>query len=164
MWRKGFATNAAVAATDSFARVDRELERFRTGARATELDTTGWVTQQWQRFLGGLGGISQERLAELDAAFAFSRAGNSEVLCDWLLVAIAADYQPAYPALERFLLRVGRRKFLRPIYVELAKTEEGLAWARGVYARARPGYHAVSRNSIDQVLGWTAAGAAVPSR
>ena len=142
-----------------------ELERFAQGVPAGELDTKGWVTQQWLHFLGALpADLPAARFGELDAAMRFTESGNSEVFSAWAVKAIAAGYAPVRPALERFLLRVGRRKFLRPIYVELAKTEEGLAWARGVYARARPGYHAVSRNSIDQVLGWTAAGAAISSR
>jgi hypothetical protein len=143
------------ASTESFAKVDRELERFGSGTRAADLVTAGWVTQQWQRLLGNLGDTSKERLAELDAAFGFSRSGNSEVLCDWLLIAIAADYEPAYPALEKFLTSMGRRKFLRPLYTALAKSPAGLERAKAIYTRARPSYHPVSRASIDPIVGWS---------
>ncbi len=34
-----------------------------------------------------------------------------------------------------------------------AATEDGLAFARDVYARARPGYHSTTRAAIDAVLG-----------
>jgi hypothetical protein len=33
------------------------------------------------------------------------------------------------------------------------KTPEGKEWAKRVYAKARPGYHAVSINTIDEMLG-----------
>ena len=72
-------------------------------------------------------------------------------------MAIRSGYEPAYPTLRAFLTSVGRRKFLRPLYTELAKSQEGLVWARQVYAEARAGYHAISRNTIEQLLDWDAA-------
>ena len=85
----------------------------------------------------------------------FSRLSNAlDSPVYWLELAIATDYAPAYPALERFLTGMGRRKFLRPLYTELAKTPAGLARAKAIYAKARPGYHAVSRGTIDTILGW----------
>ena len=69
-------------------------------------------------------------------------------------MAIRSGYEPAYPALREFLTSVGRRKFLRPLYTELAKTEAGLAWAREAYAEARPGYHTIARNTVDELLDW----------
>jgi leukotriene-A4 hydrolase len=49
---------------------------------------------------------------------------------------------------------MGRRKFLKPLYTELAKTPEGLEFARNVYKKARPTYHSVSVNTIDEILKW----------
>jgi leukotriene-A4 hydrolase len=146
--------NAVVTESAALAKVDHELGRLRAGALAADLETEGWVTQQWQRFLRGLEKSSKERLADLDAVFAFTRSGNAEILNDWFQLAIAADYEPAYPALERFLTGMGRRKFLRPLYTELAKTPAGLARAKAIYAKARPGYHPVSRGTIDAIVGY----------
>ena len=56
--------------------------------------------------------------------------------------------------MEEFLIRVGRRKFLEPIYEELAKSEEGLAFANRVYEKARPNYHSISYQTIDDILDW----------
>ena len=93
-------------------------------------------------------------MAELDAAFRLTRSGNSEILSDWLLLAIKRRYAAADERLAEFLLTCGRRKFLKPLYTELAKTEEGKQKARAIYARARPRYHAVATGTIDQILGW----------
>jgi hypothetical protein len=38
--------------------------------------------------------------------------------------------------------------------MKLAETPEGLAFARRVYAMARPGYHAITQQGIDVVLKW----------
>ena len=104
------------------------------------------MTQQWQHFLRNLPPtLDPARLAELDAAFHFTASGNAEILADWFQKAIAASYQPAYPALERFLVAVGRRKFLMPLYGALARTPAGRTLALRIYAQARPGYHPVTQ-------------------
>jgi UDP-N-acetylmuramyl tripeptide synthase len=65
---------------------------------------------------------------------------------------IAAKYEPAYPAIESYLMTIGRRFLVRPIYIDLAKTPEGLEFARQVYKKARPGYHPMTQTGIDLVL------------
>ena len=56
------------------------------------------------------------------------------------------------PATERFLTEQGRRKFLRPLYEDLMKTEWGKAEAKRIYARARPLYHSVSTGTLDAIV------------
>ena len=149
----GLPDDVPTSESDAMVRVDHELERFSAGTPAAELATTGWVTQQWLHFLHALPeGLSEERLADLDRAFGFTETGNAEVLFRWLLVAIREGFSPAYPRLEDFLVTVGRRKFLQPLYEALVKTEDGRARAREIYARARPRYHAVSSGSIDPIV------------
>ena len=148
----GLPPGIAEPKSPAFGKVDAELARLAAGTPAGELVTTGWVTQQWQQFLRNLPPpqpVAAARLAELDAAFHFTDSGNAEILVDWFQRAIAANYRPAYPAIERFLLSVGRRKFIGPLYFALSRTPEGLAFAREVYSRARPGYHPLAQISLD---------------
>jgi len=156
-WIYGPGLPAGIAAPSSpaFQKVDAELARLAAGTPPAQLATAGWVTQQWQQFLRNLPGpapVATERLAALDAAFDFTGSGNAEIAVDWFQRAIAAGYKPAYPAIERFLLSVGRRKFIGPLYASLAKTPNGLAFAREVYTRARPGYHPLAQLSLDGLL------------
>ncbi len=149
----GLPAGAANPQSPAFARVDVELARLAAGTPAASLVTARWVTQQWQHFLRNLPPTTDPaRLAEVDAAFHFTASGNAEILADWFLRAIVASYRPAYPALERFLVSVGRRKFLMPLYGALARTPEGLALAQRIYAQARPGYHPVAQVSLDGLL------------
>jgi leukotriene A-4 hydrolase/aminopeptidase len=151
----GLPPSALEVKSEALAKVDRQVERFAAGTPAAELATEGWSTHEWLRFLDRLpADLPKARFVDLDAAFGFTRSGNSEILASWFVRAIRADYEPAYPAIEKFLVRVGRRKFLSPIYRELAKTPAGLERAKAIYAKARPGYHAVSRGTIDQMLDW----------
>jgi aminopeptidase N len=151
----GLPADAPTPSSDLFAAVDRTLAAFRGGQAAKDLDTNGWVTQQWLRFLGGLGDANAEQLAQLDAAFQFTRTGNSEILCAWLVQAIRSDYRAVDRRLELFLQTVGRRKFLKPIYEALLQRPDGKARALAIYQRARPRYHAVSQGTLDAMLGYT---------
>jgi hypothetical protein len=94
-------------------------------------------------------------MSELDEAFHFSKNHNAQVIQSWYIVAIASNYAPAFPRMEHYLIEVGRRWLVKPLYEELAKTEEGLALARKIYARARPGYHAITAGTIDGILKWS---------
>ena len=67
-------------------------------------------------------------------------------------MAVRGGYEPAYPRLQDFLTSVGRRKFLKPLYTELAKTDEGKRRALAIYEKARSRYHPISAATIDEVL------------
>jgi aminopeptidase N len=149
----GIPPNATQPTAAAFDAVDGAVRRFAAGTPASQLDTKGWDTQQWLRFLGGLPeGVSAAQIADLDRAFGLSTSGNSEILFAWLRIAIRHHYEPAVPALEHFLTSQGRRKFLRPLYDDLMKTSWGPAIARRVYQQARPTYHAVSVATLDTIV------------
>lgn len=151
----GLPANAPVIRSERFAAVDREVEQFKAGTPPSQLNSAGWTTHEWLHFIRNLPKpLSLEQMARLDETFHFTRSGNSEILFAWLMRAIESRYQPAYPALERFLTSMGRRKFLKPLYEELAKTPEGRDMAVRIYRLARPTYHAVSRGTIDEILKW----------
>ncbi len=149
----GLPRGIAEPKSPAFAKVDAELARLAAGTSPGNLTTASWVTQQWQHFLRNLPEpLDSARLTALDAAFHFTESGNAEIAVDWFQRAIAAGYRPAFPAIERFLVKVGRRKFIGPLYQSLSRTPEGLAFAREVYGKARPGYHPLAQLSLDQLL------------
>lgn len=151
----GLPADAVQPQSDSFAKVEAEIARWVAGTPAKDLATKGWTTFHWMHFLRHLPEeLREEQLAELDKAFGFTANGNAEVLSAWLEVCIRSDYDPAYDRLDQFLTTVGRRKFLMPLYTELAKTEKGRVMAQSIYAAARPNYHSVSVRSIDELLAW----------
>ncbi len=116
-------------------------------------ETRHWVTQQWLRFLHALPQpLTNEQMRDLDGRFGFTGSGNSEILCAWLERAIASGYTPADARLEEFLLGIGRRKFLKPLYEALCKTEAGRVRAKAIYERARPRYHAVATRTLDPIV------------
>ncbi|MFT5480788.1 MAG: leukotriene-A4 hydrolase, partial [Bacteroidia bacterium] len=149
----GLPSNVKMPESSELDRVEVQIQRFKKGAStAPELDTSAWTAHHWLYFLRGLGVLNVQQVTDLDQTFKLSNSGNSEILCDWFQKCIPVNYQPAYPNMKEFLVRVGRRKFLTPIYSELIKTTEGRAWAKDVFAIAKKGYHSVSINSIEELF------------
>jgi len=151
----GLPENCPKVESGEFAQVEAQIAAWEKGAPAKSLETENWTTQHWLHFLRKLPRpMNQEQMADLDQAFNFTKTGNSEKLNVWLLHAIGNQYEPAYPALENFLIGMGRRKFLSPLYGQLAQTPEGLEMGREIYKKARSSYHLISRNTIDGILKW----------
>ena len=156
IYEPGLPSNVARVESDAFAEVETHADALLAGTPPEALPTEGWSTHEWLHFLRSLPEtMSKERLRALDRAFGLTESGNSEILYQWLMIAIENRYEPAFEALEDFLLGQGRRKFVLPLYQALAETEWGSAMATDIYERARPMYHAISRNSIDDVLNWS---------
>lgn len=148
----GLPENAPKPQSAAFTKVEQQAKAFSEGGGAAAVDDSDWSSHQRVHFIQSLPSLTPERMAELDARFHFSDSRNSEVLSVWLGKAIDARYQVAYPAIERFLTVQGRRKFLKPLYEKLVKTPEDREFAKRVYERARPTYHPVSRDTIDEIM------------
>jgi leukotriene-A4 hydrolase len=149
----GLPADAPQAKSARLAAVGEQYARLAAGAAPSTLDTHGWVTQEWQRFIQLLPeDVPVARLAQLDAAFHFTATQNREILCDWLVLGLRRGYPAVDARVEEFLMNVGRTKFVRRLYAELMKTPEGAARAKAIYAKARPRYHAATQGSVDRVL------------
>jgi aminopeptidase N len=138
------------------AAAERQAHRWLIGATtADRIATADWSTQEWLRFLRALpADLPAARLAELDAAHQLTDRGNTEVVAQWLRMAVRGNYAPADRRLEAFLTKIGRRKYLVPLYAELARTPAGKIRARAIYATARAFYHPIVVARIDPLLGW----------
>jgi leukotriene-A4 hydrolase len=149
----GLPDNALIPYSEELDRVESSIAQFNNNQiKAEEIDISGYTTHHWLYFLRGLKNLDSIKMHELDQNFNFTQTGNSEIACDWFKHCIDHQYEEAFPALNDFLIRVGRRKFLTPLYMRLAKSPQNKAWAKEVYQTARNGYHSVSYNTIDEVL------------
>lgn len=153
VYKPGLPDNAPVPRSARLDLVDAQVKAFAAGGSAAAIPTKDWTTQEWQRFLDELPPtLTRAQLDDLDRTFRLNGRGNSEILFSWLRIAIRHRYEPAFPALERFLTMQGRRKFLRPLYEDLMKTEWGRPMATRIYQKARPLYHAVSTQTLDAIV------------
>jgi aminopeptidase N len=112
-----------------------------------------WTTQEWIHWLRSQqDDVTPMRMEILDRNWNFTRSGNNEILAQWLLMAVRTGYKPADERLERFLVEVGRRKYVKPLYEEFVKTPRGKAKAQALYAKARSGYHPITQATVDAIL------------
>jgi leukotriene-A4 hydrolase len=89
---------------------------------------------------------------DLDARLDLADRGNYEILVEWLTIAAGSDYEPAFARLREVLMKVGRMKYLRPLYTALGKNKRTRALAGEIFASAREGYHSLSRRVIETVM------------
>jgi aminopeptidase N len=156
IYAPGLPAGHPVPASKRFDAVDAERKRWEQNQVPAEaLATAAWSTHEWLHFVRGLNpDLGTDRMRALDDAFGLTRSQNSEIAAAWYLLSIRAQYKHAYPNMEAFLLRVGRRKFIKPLYEALSTRADDKAWATAVYQKARSRYHAVSVQTIDQILGY----------
>jgi leukotriene A-4 hydrolase/aminopeptidase len=152
----GIPNDAPKVSALALAKVEELAKAFAAGkVKAAELPGKSWSAHEWVHFLTSVPpDIGADKLAAMDTAFAVTKSGNSEVLFQWLMLAIRNRYEPADDRLKQFLTEQGRRKFLEPLFRELVKTTAGKERALAIYKQARPTYHPMSVEAVDEIVGW----------
>ena len=142
------------AESDAFTKVDSQRDAWLAGTISVAgLKTARWSAHEWQHFLDNLPDTTTPaQVAALDRRFHLNREPNAYIATAWFRQAIRFGYEPALAPVEKFLLTVGRMRFINPLYRELAKTPEGLARAKSIYQRAKPGYHPIARAAVERLL------------
>jgi leukotriene-A4 hydrolase len=149
----GLPASAPRASSELLNKVGRLATEWQSHD-GTRLRTQNWSAGEWLHFLRSLPPeLSPKKMKELDETFHLSQVKNSEILQQWLLMAVRNQYEPAYPKMEEFLAIVGRRIYIKPLYEELVKTEAGKEVARAIYRRVRTSYHPISQATIDKIVG-----------
>jgi leukotriene-A4 hydrolase len=145
VYRPGLPASALASVSEAFQSVNLERADW---LRSKDIDTTAWSTQEWLHFLRGLPeNLGAARMRRLDSTWHLTESGNNEILNQWLLMSIRNHYDPANRRLEEFLLTVGRRKYVKPLYEALDAKR-----AAAIYENARPLYHPITQSTIDALL------------
>jgi len=123
------------------------------GLSTAKLDTRNWSALEWMKFLNDIDNKADSaRLKELDAAFGLARSGNNEVAFRFYRAAAHAGYRAIRPQMQAFLMSVGRKKFVVPLYAALRANPDDRAWAEGVYRAARKRYHPETQVGVDKAM------------
>jgi leukotriene-A4 hydrolase len=140
--------------SDAFAQVDVQRSAWLAGAaRAKDLQTADWSSHQWRYFLDNMPAkLSASQMTELDRTFSLSGGANAAVAARWFRLAAQQRYRPAYAAMRQHLLTIGRMLLITPVYRELARHPEDRELAARIYREARPGYHPIAQDAVEQIL------------
>jgi len=159
IYENGLPDNCIEITSDRFIIAEKSAEEViaKDDEALNSLSRDRFVMQEWLAFLRTLdaGEIDKEVLVKLDAKVDFTHWGNAEIAEEWFGLAIKHGYMPVKAELEAFLIKVGRRKFLEPLYEALLYGEhEGLnkEFALDIFEKAKSNYHAVSATTIKKML------------
>ena len=153
VYSAGLPENCPVISCSRFEAIDSLLDLYNRKSDVAILDAKNWSTHEWRHFIAGLHSeTSNHQMKSIDEKFNLTQSGNSEILAIWFEQSIRFGYEGIDAALEQFLIRIGRRKFLVPLYQALTNTISGKKRAREIYEKARSNYHYVSYSTIDKIL------------
>jgi aminopeptidase N len=149
----GLPPGVAPARSPHVSQLEALAAAYAAGEPGTVL-AASWQTIVWVFFIRALpAAIRVDRLRALDRQYRLTRTPNAEIATYWLPVMIRGDAREAMPAIEAFLLRVGRVRMVRPIYeAMLTQGEPWRALAKRIFAKASPLYHPVTREAIAKLV------------
>lgn len=174
IYKEGIPKNCFTIDSPRFKEVERLADRFAAGEdifkkqvkwikvkgrkkkkkQIIQLTRDKYIAQEWQAFIRRLPKkIDPEYMRQLDKHLNFKNWGNTEIMYEWYVLGINNSYEELKPSIEKFLMKIGRRKYLLPIYKTLASTSENKKWAKEVFEKAKGNYHFVSRSSVEEILG-----------
>jgi aminopeptidase N len=154
----GLPADAVLPVSSAFAPVDDARAAWLAGTLPAKQLDHGWVTQQWLHFLDNMpAALSAGQLGDLDRTYGFTNSRNAQIERSWFELVIRNNYQPGFARLEEYLTSIGRRLLIEPLYTDLMKTPSGAAFAKRVYAKARPGYHPETVAAIEAIINPAAA-------
>jgi aminopeptidase N len=114
---------------------------------------TTWGATEWTLYLEALPRPTPAPLIdELERRYALTASRNDEVLVAWLLAALAAGVTSVLPRVGELLARVGRMKYLRPLYAALAAKPATRPLAESLFARYRDSYHPIAQQVVGGLL------------
>jgi len=152
LYGPGVPASAKRVTSPRLAGLDAQRDAWLAGELATtSLATKNWIAIEWMHFLNDIDGkASAAQLKELDQAFGLAKSGNNEVAFRFYLASVKAGYDVRAP-LNSFLMSVGRKKFVLPLYTALLKNPAERDWALALYKQARPRYHPDTQKAVDKL-------------
>ena len=165
IYDKGIPENCHKIESNSFKHMKDMAKRFSQGEDIFSTEIKSSVNkraslkremhsvQEWLTFIRFLPSVlSEQQMTTLDENLKFTAWTNAEIQFEWFMKAISSDYSAAYPAIELFLSKVGRRKFILPLYKQLYSYKHSKKMALEWFEEFKNNYHAVSSNSITTAL------------
>lgn len=117
-------------------------------------DIKGWMANQIVVFLELIQGFEQpltkEALHVLGETYSFTKSQNVEVLSRYLTVGLMAKSDEVLQPTAELLGKVGRMKFVRPLYKRLNKVDRDLAVK--TFEKNKDFYHPICRSMVEKDL------------
>lgn len=149
LYSTGMPANAPVFRSDKLEELTALAEGWTAGKRPTPEQIKNWKPAELLVYMQHLPReLDRESLEWLDKTLSLSGRGNYEILVEWLTIAAGSDYEPVFPRVREVLMRVGRMKYLRPLYKALGTHPRTRTLAKEIFEAASPTYHNLSRRVV----------------
>lgn len=150
----GLPSDFPLVSSDLLKQMDAEIKSLVTRKITLKsLNTMSWTTFHFLYFLRSMPvKYTQEHMDELEKHFGFSSSTNAEIAALWFKMCVENNFVEAQPRIAEFLMKVGRRKFVLPIYKAMANNSLWKGFAKEVFDKASPGYHMVTRGSVEAII------------
>jgi len=149
----GLPDNAPVFSSDRLVMLEELGKGWSDGARPDVATAKTWSPDDWQIFLQSLPRTMPEAdCAWLNDNFNLNGQGNAEILSNWLVIAAGSGYEPAFATIGAFLSRVGRMKYLKPLYTALYAHDGTRELAREIFSTNSSSYHPIARGGLERIL------------
>ncbi|KAI4134643.1 MAG: hypothetical protein LQ347_001341 [Umbilicaria vellea] len=120
----------------------------------SKADTEGWTANQVVVFLECVQGfkraLSEENVERMGKVYGFANSGNVEVVSRYLGVGLRAKDRAVYGPTVELLGKVGRMKFVRPLFRQLNEVDRELAIK--TFEKNRDFYHPICRGLVEKDL------------
>jgi len=147
-------SDAPAPTSDVFDRVQANMNAwFSNDIKLKNIPTNQWTVHEWLYFINDLPqDISITKLKSLDQQFRLTQSTNNEIAHAWLLLNIKRNNPAVNARLEDYMVSIGRRKLIVPLYKALLQDPKKLAFTKAIYMKARPGYHPLAQGTIDALF------------
>ncbi|KAJ9630875.1 Leucyl aminopeptidase yscIV [Taxawa tesnikishii (nom. ined.)] len=143
---------------DSCYALASKWEKLNTAAagdwQPSKVDIAGWSAQQSYVFLEKIQTLerplSTELVDTMGSLYGYTHSQNVELVSRFFIVGLKAKAQAVYKPTAELLGKVGRMKFVRPLYRELVKCDEGLA--KETFEKNKSFYHPICRAIVEKDL------------
>jgi leukotriene-A4 hydrolase len=139
-----------------YALADKWQARVEKGEKfqAKSGDIEGWVANQSVVFLERLENFAEhfkaEDVLEMGEAYGYGTTQNIEVVSRYLSIGLMAKVRDTYEPAAELLGKIGRMKFVRPLFRLLEKADRELAVS--TFERNKDFYHPICRQMVEKDL------------
>jgi len=152
----GLPSNCVEVVSDRLQEIAQIAQKAVKNVHTLNKQTTQrWTTQEWIAFIRAIPTTtSADILQQLDAHTSLKNSQNAEILCQWYVLAIQCGYTEIYDDIAHFISKVGRLKYLEPIYETLASSSEqnNKKWIRQQFQQFKTNYHPLTTQAIERIL------------
>lgn len=96
--------------------------------------------------------MDHNRIKKMGDLYKFNGFKNCEIRFRWQYLCLKAEYEPIFPEVTKFVVEIGRMKYVRPLYKALFKCKNGKKLAVDTFLANKSFYHSICAYGVSKDL------------